>query len=238
MTKITSTTLALLLLAGTTSTAMAQEFSFGVDALNLTPSLSDGIGDNDDIGATPSVRAHADYTFSNGAGVRLQVWDLDASYDVGLNGSPSEIEFRQIDLMGFNRFEVTPGLTLELSAGLRQLEYRDQNFTENNNEASFDGIGAVVGLEAKQAIFDNGAIYGSFEAASLFGDASDGNDDDQQANRAQTAIGLGYEHAFEIGAVNATIKAGYEIHNWDAFDDDADGALGFDGFVLGSTITF
>lgn len=233
-----STTLLAIALISTTSFATAQEFNLEIEGLNLTPSISDGFGDDDDIGAENSIRAKAGYTFANGAGVRLQVWENDVSYDEGQNGNPTEIELQQVDLIGFNEFEVTPGLNLELSAGIRKLEFADQNFTDSGSANAFDGIGGVFGVKVTQAVLENGGIYGSLESALLFGDATDGDNEDPQSNLSQTTIGLGYEHAFDFSGVTTTLKVGYEVVDFDGLEDNSDGAFGFDGVVFGAAIAF
>ncbi|MCK0096994.1 hypothetical protein MWU60_15565 [Yoonia sp. F2084L] len=240
MTTFTSTTLTALVLAATASFASAQEFSLEVDALSLTPSVSDGFGDDDNLGAETSVRAKAGYTFANGAGVRLQYWDMDVDYDEGQAGNPTEIQVQQIDLIGFREFEVTPGLDLELSAGVRSLEFDDLNFADAGitNEHSFEGIGAVFGVKATQAVFRNGGVYGSFETAALFGDLDDNGNDDPQSNLSQMAIGFGYEHTFAVGATATTLKIGYEAQEWIGIEDSSDGSFGFDGLVLGAAVSF
>jgi hypothetical protein len=241
MTTLTSIALTTLVLAGTASLANAQEFNFEIDALNFTPSISDGFsGDDDDLGAETSVRAKAGYTFANGAGVRLQYWDMDVDYDDGQDGDPTEIQVQQIDLVGFREFEVTPGLDLELSVGVRSLEFDDLNFADDgaSNEHSFDGVGAVFGVKATQAVVQNGGIYGSFEAAALFGDLEDNGGEDPQSNLSQMSIGLGYEHTFAIGDTSTTFKIGYEAQEWVGIEDSSDGSFGFNGLVLGAAVSF
>ncbi|WP_108814422.1 hypothetical protein [Loktanella sp. Alg231-35] len=240
MTVFKSMTLAALTLASTAPLAMAQEFNLEIEGLNLAPSIADGFSDDDDLGREPSVRAKAGYTFSNGAGVRLQFWDMDVSYDQGQDGNLTEIQSRQLDLVGYNAFEVTPGLEFELSAGVRKLDFEDLNFADSGltNTHEFDGIGGVFGVKATQAVFGNGGIYGSFETAALFGDLVDNGSDDPQSLLSQMAIGVGYEHSFAVGPTTTTLKVGYEAHQWTGIEDSSDGAFGFDGLVVGAAVSF
>lgn len=240
MTNLTSTALAAIVLTSTASFASAQEFNFEIDALNLTPSLSEGFDEGDVLGAQPSVRARAEYTFANGLGVRLQYWDMDVDYDVGQQGDPTEISAQQIDLVGFNAFEVTPGLELELSIGVRKLEYDDLNFSldEDDEAIEFEGVGAVFGLKATQAVIKNGGVYGSFESAFLFGDVIDDGNVFPQSNLSQMIIGLGYEHQFAMGATTTTLKVGYEAQAWNDITEFGFGSIGFDGLVLGAAVAF
>ena len=240
MTLLKSTTLAALFVTSTANFATAQAFNLEIDGLDLAPSISDGFGADDDLGREPSLRATAGYTFANGAGLRLQFWDMDLSYDEGKNGNPTEIQSQQLDLIGFNEFEVTPGLDLEVSAGVRKLDFEDLNFADGGltNAHEFDGIGAVFGVKATQAVFENGGVYGSFETAALFGDLIDNGDADPQSHLSQLAIGLGYEHKFSVGPTTTTLKVGYEAHQWTGIEDSSDGAFGFDGLVAGAAVSF
>lgn len=238
MSSFHSNALATVLVLGTASFANAQDFSLEIDVLNLSPSIADGFGDDDDIGAESSIRGKAAYTFANGAGVRLQFWNMDVDYDEGQDGDPTEIQINQLDLVGFREFEVTTGLDLELSVGVRSLEFEDDNFTEEGDLVGFEGVGAVFGLKATQAVMENGGIYGSFEAAALFGDVDDDGNDDPQSLLSQMAIGLGYEHTFALGDTTTTLKIGYEAHEWTGIEDSSDGTFGFDGVVLGASVSF
>lgn len=247
MTKRTSTTLAAFILASTASFATAQEFNLELEGLHLTPSITDGFGQDDadnnvELGAETSIRAKAGYTFANGTGFRLQFWDMDTNYDDGQDGDPSEVQLQQIDLIGYRTFEIAPGLDLEVSGGVRKLDLNDVNFTEDREDRTFDGVGAVFGTKATQAVIKDGSIYASFESAVLFGDLKSEDDGDidefLNSNLGQTTIGLGYEHDFPLGATTTTLKVGYEATRFSGIEDNRDGGFGFDGFVLGAAISF
>jgi hypothetical protein len=180
----------------------------------------------------------AGYTFTNGAGVRLQYWGMDTSYDVGHNGALTEISFAQTDLVGFRAFEATPMLEIEVYAGVRNLAYDDQNFGDSGQSTGFDGTGAVFGLSASQGVFEDGALFGNFETTTMFGDGDDNGTIEANVNRTQFAVGIGYEHSFDIGAGQANVRIGYEAHTWEGFEDNTDGAIGFNGFVIGGSYSF
>jgi hypothetical protein len=49
---------------------------------------------------------------------------------------------------------------------------------------------------------------------------------------------LGYEHKFSVGPTNTTLEVGYEAHQWAGIEDSSDGAIGFDGLVVGAAVSF
>lgn len=224
-------------LAASVSTASAQGFSFDLELVNLTPARADG-GSGDYVTANIAPRIGAAYEFGGGAGVRLEYWMYEDSFNPGQNGAPTEISFDQTTLYGYRAFEITDMLDVELSIGLRQVNFDDLNYSDAGQFTSFSGHGGVFGVGLSQRLPWDGAIYGDFEAAILVGDSIDNGAIGFDVSRTQMAVGLGYEHMFNFGNIQGSALLGYEFHDWGNFQDDSDGSLAFHGVVLGASIHF
>ncbi|PJI84542.1 hypothetical protein BC777_3603 [Yoonia maricola] len=239
MTKFTSASLITCILTSTASVATADEISIEIQA----PSISAAFANQDGIGAETSARISADYTFETNAGFRLGVWDMDLSDNEGQGGAPTELSFRQVDFVGFSKFDATPELSLEFLIGLRALGLNDQNFTSEGRETNFDGVGGVFGVNGAHTIIPGGAIYGNFETAVLFGDGDttavgEATAENARSDLSQTTIGFGYEHDFALGDRSTTLSIGYEATVLSGLEDPTDVTVGFDGVVLGASVTF
>ena len=212
-------------------------FFFSAEALSLQPLRGDG-SSTSFFSREYSPRLSGGFQLQNGTGFRVRHWELDTSEATGLNNQPSAIDTDTLDLEAFREIKLDSGLAVELSAGARRVNYSDLNFSDASQTTEFEGWGGVFGIKGTQELFEGISVYGSGRFSVLAGDAIDNGTIENDTSRNIVEIAAGVEGTFAIGSTEATVHAGYEWWNWEGFQDNADGAIGFSGFVGGATIKF
>lgn len=166
-------------------------------------------------------------------------------------------------------FKPTAALTLSPSLGLRWATF-EETFSEHVDDggggvhqhyeqAKFEGLGLVAGLDAVRSLGNGFSLYGTAKASIIFGKdhysrneemimdgmASDGiqvnNSDDHVV--AITELGLGAQYDFSFYNITANVRAGVEGQYWTGLGNShSEMSLavnnGIAGFVLGANFRF
>lgn len=205
---------------------------FGAELLFLEANRGDGASsDFSDYEATP--RIFLAYETAEQVGIRFRYFEFNNSYAAGQNGAPSSIDTYNIDLEIYRSLCLTRGFELEVSGGLRYNDYRDVNYGDAGQRTQFAGVGGLLGLKATQDLGFGLQGYARGTWAFITDQSNDNGAVGYDTNRAQQELGLGLESDFCVRGIAMTARAGVEWQDWDGYQDDADGSIGLQGFVLG-----
>jgi len=120
----------------------------------------------------------------------------------------------------------------------------------SRNEADWDGLGIVVGVDGTRSLGDNFSLYGTAKQSVLFGTTDydgggsrqiDRNSDDGSSDDVVfiSELGLGVQYDFSFSNVAANVRLGAEGQYWTGGSSyEGDGDIGLAGFVLGANFRF
>ncbi len=218
--------------------ACCRGFVADAELLFLQPQRGEGYSNDDVFGYRTCPRVRLGYQFDNGVGVRVQYWNFDHFDDVGHQGNPSSIDTYNLDLDFYKRICCGTATTLEFAGGIRYNEYEDFNATDSNVATEFSGLGGYVGAQAWHCLGYNCRGYARGKWAILPEDRVINGTDGYDITRSQREVGVGVAHCFGVGRARGLLQAGYEWQFWDNYEDEAKGALGFNGFVIGLNVLY
>ncbi len=203
------------------------------ELLLMNATRSDGFSRAGIFDYTAAPRFRVGYESALGAGARIQYFAFDRAVANGHNGALSSIDVFNIDAEIYKQLDLGEAASVEVSGGIRYNDYSDQNVADAGQQTAFSGFGGYVGVQAWHDIGFNFRGYARGKWAILSGDGNDNGTVEFDVNRTHQEIAVGVERCVEVRNVVATLQAGYEWQDWDQYQDNTDGSVGFNGFVLG-----
>jgi hypothetical protein len=215
-----------------------------IDLMFLRVTSADGLHDAGGFGGANAL--DWDYSFSprvalgsldcDGSGTRIRWWHYDDS-ESSANGTTADLDFFTIDAEVFQQFKIGCHSKLEVSAGVRYMDY--DYFRGANDLYTYDNaFGGILGIELNHCT-GPGQIYARGRYAAMVSSGIlQGNGEIDRMSRNQSELALGYEVNRCIGSgMIATVGLGYEWHNWANFvgtnnTDDILTDIGLDGFAI------
>ncbi len=194
---------------------------------------SDGFSRDGIFELEAAPRVAVGYEICDDFGARVRYWEFNHFEAAGQGGNPSQVDTYNIDLELYRAICLDCGLTAEFAGGIRYNHYSDNNVADNNQTTRFNAYGGTLGIELSQAVTCNGNVYARGRWSLLMGDSVDDGNRDFDVLRDQYEVGIGYEQDICVMGINAVVRGGAEWQNWEGYSDNADGAIGFRGFVLG-----
>ena len=222
---------------GLGSIADTAGWNVGYELTFLRAHRSQGTTTDDVYDFDYAPRFTVEYQACNGAGARLTYWDYDHE---GFGAAPSAIDTSNFDLDIFRRTQIGCGTDIEMSAGLRWHDYQDFNWAVGG-VTDFDALGGSIGLRVRQQLGFGIVGYARGKWSILMNDAINSTAVPAlqfDAVRDHQEIAFGFQNSFCVGKTLTTAHAGLEWMNWNGYDDNGDGAIGFSGFAFGATVNF
>jgi len=207
-----------------------------------------GIHPSNEFGFETSPRITVGYRSPDGLGTRLRWWKYDHQNHSAR--SPYAINTYNVDLEVFEEISLGSCTSIELSAGIRYNEF-DQ-FSDDDDAGigpgfgwyAFDGLGAIVGIEARRSVSCNSAIYARLRQAVLMDDYDvssellEGEYTLHDTVVGMTEIALGYETSLaSSGCYSVNGRVGVE---WQQWHNDLAGTWdsGFAGVTAGVSVDY
>lgn len=152
--------------------------------------------------------------------------EITAFYYQGDYSAPSqingEVDFYYVDLTVGDTVHCGE-LCLAINGGLRYGGFEDNHTqgaagtTRQRRSYEFDGWGPTIEIEATRALSERFGLYAELRQSILFGegvDKSGGQSSTTDTTGAVTEIGAGVQANFNLGAIEAFVRAGFEGHYW------------------------
>ena len=209
-----------------------------------TNGIEHGSGDDTDqeFDFESSPRVTVGLVGPDGLGIRARWWD----YDHKNHGASVDTE--NIDIEFYEELCLTCYTSIEFSVGIRIHDYEERGLARRyEGESYFDGdvfdydsVGGILGIELNRQLAVGGALYARLREAILMDDFDDGmiGAIRHDTTQTHTEIGFGYEKTGCMGCAIVTVRAGAEWQNWQNYGFSGREAVGFGGFVIGTSIAY